>query len=158
MTILKFIRRKKSDSFYGGIEKRKHERMSFELPLRFQSVGSEERGPIQMGKSKDVSQGGMLFKAVNPLSRKSSVLIDPDTEALSKLIKIEKELTTVGGKILARVMRTHLNLSNGLFEIGVEFVKTNAREKKWALESIQEIGQRLETKHQRLDKRRFWFF
>jgi len=158
MAILKFAQLKIPVSLYGGIERRKHERVSFEFPIRFQSMGGEERGPVQMGKAKDVSQTGMLFKAINPLTRKTSVLIDPDTKALSKLIKIDKELATVGGKILARVMRTHLNLNNGLFEIGVEFVRTNAREKKLTRESIREIGHKLETKHHRLDKRRFGFF
>ncbi len=157
MTILKFVRRKRSSGIYGGLEKRRHERFSFELPLRFQSAGPESHGPLQMGKARDVSQGGMLFKAVNPLARKTTVLIDPNTKLLSKLIRIEKELVTIGGKILARVMRTHLNLNNGLFEIGVEFVKVNAKEKKFEEESVREIGQKLETKHNRLDKRRFGF-
>lgn len=157
MTILRFARRKESNGLYGGLERRKHERISFDHPLRFQSIGPEERGPIQMGKAKDVSQGGMLFKAVNPLARKSSVLIDPDNKTLSKLIKIEKELATIGGKILARVTRTHLNLNNGLFEIGVEFIRTNTKEKKLEQELVREIGQKLETKHHRLDKRRFGF-
>lgn len=157
MTMLKLARFRKSNGLYGGFERRRYKRVSCELPLRIQSAGTEERGGTQIGKLKNISQGGMLFKAVNPLTRKMSVLIESDIKALSKLVKIEKELTTIGGKILARVVRTHLNLNNGLFEIGVEFIRTNTREKKLEQESVKEISQKLETKHPRLDKRRFGF-
>ncbi len=159
MTLLRFAGQRKTEELHTGIEKRRYYRFPFELPLRFQSVDPESQNTIQMGKGKNVSQGGILFKAVNPISRKSLVLVDPDTKALSKLIKIDKELTVIDGRILGRVMRTHLNLNNGLFEIGVQFVKTNEREKKQVEEAVQEIGEKLKTGHRHHShKRRFGIF
>ncbi len=77
----------------------------------------------QPGKCKDICQGGMLFKTMSHVPRKTYVLLDIDFAKLGEWIEIENDLILIGGKILGKVVRTHLNLDNGLFEIGIQFVR-----------------------------------
>lgn len=64
----------------------------------------------------------MLFKTVTPPPRKAYILIETDRKILSTCIRIDRDLMMIDGKVAGKVMRTHLNLENGLFEIGIRFI------------------------------------
>lgn len=120
--IARLVGRKKEAGSYGGPEQRKHGRTSFQQPLRFKTLGNTCKDKIQPARAWNVSQGGIRFRTVTPPSRKSHVLIQANRDALSGLIKMDRHLTLAGEHILGQVVWTHLNLNNGLFEVGVRFV------------------------------------
>lgn len=66
----------------------------------------------------------MLFRSMNPPPRASHVLLDVDSKALTQLIELGQRFAVVDGKLVGRVRHTHLNLDNGLFDVGVEFVRS----------------------------------
>lgn len=69
----------------------------------------------------------MLFKTVTPPPRKSYILIETDQRTLIDFLRADHNLVLMDHKILGKVMRTHLNLENGLFEVGVRFVHPTER-------------------------------
>ncbi len=127
MPLTKFARRKNRDPHYKGLERRGYSRLPFDQPLRFKVVNPIFLIEFQIGKSKNISENGMLFKTVTPPPRKSYILIETDQRTLIDFLRADHNLVLMDHKILGKVMRTHLNLENGLFEVGVRFVHPTER-------------------------------
>ncbi len=123
MPLTKFLKRKEQSEHYKGFERRKYARVSFNQPLRFKVLNPIFLKEFQTGKTKNISQNGMLFKTVTPPPpRKAYIVIETDRKTLSTCIQIDRDLMMIDGKITGKVMRTHLNLENGLFEVGIRFI------------------------------------
>ena len=122
MPLPKLLHHKRQEKTYKGFERRSYSRLSFDYPLKFKAVNPIFLQELQIGKAKNISQSGLLFKTVAPPQRKSYILIDLDQKTLKGIIATDNKLVMIDHKILGKAMRIHLNLENGLFEIGVRFV------------------------------------
>ena len=127
MPLTKLVHHKKPLERYRGFERRGYARFPLEQTLRFKIINSVFLKELQIGKAKNISQNGMLFKAVSPPARKSYILIETNQKTLAECVRIDEHLVIMEGKIAGKVMRTHLNLENGLFEIGVRFIHPTER-------------------------------
>ena len=47
-----------------------------------------------------------------------------------RVVQIDKEIVLMQGKIAGKVTRTHLNLENGLFEVGIRFLHPSENNRK----------------------------
>ena len=115
---------------YKGFERRGYARLSIDHPLRFKILNPVFLQEFQIGKAKNISQNGLLFKTVAPPPRKSYILIELDKKTLKEFIAEDQKLVVIEHKIMGKVMRTHLNLENGLFEIGARFVHLSDKDSK----------------------------
>lgn len=61
--------------------------------------------------------------------------METNRAALENRIKTDRHLVFLENKILGKVVWTHLNLGNGLFEVGVRFVHPREKNQK-EIESI----------------------
>ncbi len=122
MPLTKFAKHKKPDERFRGFERRRYARFPFAEPLRFRTLNPVILKELQIGKAKNISQNGILFKAVSPPPRKSYILVETNQRTLAECVRIDDHLVIMEGKIVGKVMRTHLNLENGLFEIGIRFI------------------------------------
>ena len=122
MSLSKLIFRKRQAGLHKGFERRNYSRLSVDHPLRFKILNPIFLKEFQIAKAKNISQSGLLFKTVTPPPRKSYILIDLEKKVLKEFAETDQKLIVIDHKIMGRVMRTHLNLENGLFEIAVRFV------------------------------------
>lgn len=123
MPLIKFASRRQRNLDYKGLERRRYVRLVFDKPLRFKIINPIFVAELQIGKSQNISETGMLFKTVTPPPRKSFIAIDTDHQAVKDFLRTDRGLVTIDHKILGKVMRTHLNLNNGLFEVGIRFIR-----------------------------------
>ena len=130
MPLTKFARFKKQSGQYRGFERRGYTRFPYNQPLRFKTLNPVFLQEFQIGKSKNISQNGMLFKAVTPPPRKAFILIETDEKTLAQCIRTDQDLIILDHQIVGKVMRTHLNLENGLFEVGIRFLHPTERQHK----------------------------
>ncbi len=129
---------KKNKGSNPSREKRNASRFSFDCLFKFQTLNPVFLKEFQSAKGQNISESGLLFKTVTPPPRKSYVLIAVDKKILGEFIAADRQLIVIDHKILAKVMRTHLNLENGLFEIGARFVRVSERSSK-EVEDVMKI-------------------
>ena len=130
MPLAKFSTDFRRESKYRGFERRSYTRHQFEQVLKFKTVNPVFVREFQIAKSKNISQNGMLFKTVTPPPRKAFVLLEVDPKIISEFLKTENNFIVMQNKVVARVMRTHLNLENGLFEVGIRLLSAKERNLK----------------------------
>lgn len=130
MPLTKFLKRKERSEHYKGFERREYARLLLAQPLRFKVLNPVFLREFQIGKTKNISQNGMLFKAVTPPPRKSYILIETDQRTVATCIQIDRDLMVIDNKIVGKVVRTHLNLENGLFEVGIRFIHPTEADRK----------------------------
>ncbi len=122
MPLAKIDLRKKRDERYRGFERRRYERSCVDQVLKFTIPNPVFIKEFQIGKSVNISQSGLLFKTVTPPPRKAYILIDISPKMLVDLSFSTQNWIVIDHKIAAKVIRTHLNLENGLFEVGIRFI------------------------------------
>ncbi|OGW90259.1 MAG: hypothetical protein A3A73_00690 [Omnitrophica bacterium RIFCSPLOWO2_01_FULL_50_24] len=111
------------------LERRKETRIPCLVPLRFSPLSGTLAKPLHIGRSKDVSSGGMKLTAMTPLERNSVALLDFDTSKITAHVEIEKILTISARRVIVEVVWRKLNLDTGLFDAGVRFIeRTRANE------------------------------
>ncbi|PIQ86646.1 MAG: hypothetical protein COV74_03890 [Candidatus Omnitrophica bacterium CG11_big_fil_rev_8_21_14_0_20_45_26] len=137
MPLSKLARRKRIKTSYQGFERRNYVRLTLDQPLRFRTINPLFIKEFQVGRAKNISQDGALFKTVTPPPRKSYILLDIDLSQLNEQIRLDKHLVVMNHKIVGKVMRIHLNLETGLFDVGVRFVRPIERESQ-AIEALLE--------------------
>jgi len=130
------FRKNGESSHYPGSERRRSERLAIDQSIRFERTGSPPSNSRQLGKSKNISSDGILFRAVNPLPRKSYILIEIDQRAMNWNARFQHQVATIQGKLVGKVVRTHLNLENGLFDIGVQFLANGKQGEKEVKEAL----------------------
>ena len=130
MPLTRFAGKKNAGERYRGLERRSYVRLAFDQPLRFKTLHPVFLQEFQIGKAKNISQNGMLFKAVTPPERKAYILIETNRKTLEECIRVDQNLIVLNNRIVGKVMRTHLNLENGLFEIGICFLHPTERNAK----------------------------
>ena len=108
-------------------ERRKHLRFSYVWPLRFCQLNTSSPLALQLGKCKNLSQGGLKINALTPLERRAVAVVDLDLNPLSVSIRTDGILLIANRRILVEVAWRHLNLETGLFEAGLRFIEIDRK-------------------------------
>lgn len=130
MPLTKLVADFRRESKYRGFERRSYARHSLEQVIKFKTINPVFIREFQIAKSKNISPDGLLFKTVTPPPRKAFVLIELDSKLLGEFTKSGRQLIVMDHKLVGRVMRTHLNLENGLFEVGIKLLSAKDKTTK----------------------------
>lgn len=138
-----------TDTKTGFQNRREFFRLKFTTPLRFKSYAVKNSATVlpqtdAEGRSRNVSQSGILFQTENAPPQISSILwLNLDIRTLKICQEIEDRVLIFNNGLLGRVVRVEEESRSGSYDIGVCFLtqeQKNSREVQKVLTEISKTA------------------
>ena len=135
----------KDTSSTGFQNRREFFRVKFNTPLRFTACSaSAPKDRIAEGASQNVSQSGILFRAVgDPPPMSSIVWMDVDLRTLKICQEIEARALVTHNGLLGRVVRVEEDpKNNASYDVGVCFLTHDQKDTQEVQKALAELSAR----------------